>query len=106
MVLVKENISKDLYKQIIYKYNAVVRYEIYQGVKSVDSLDDDKLFEIIGSLDLNHILEQVFKLFNAPWDLDASLHLRKLEYKFQADLGLSQYVNCLNEAHEQMLLII
>lgn len=66
----------------MYKYNAVIRYEIYQGVKSTDALDDDKLFEIIGSLDLDDILERVFKLFNAQWDLNASLHLRKLEYEF------------------------
>ena len=82
MIKLKQKVSKDLYKQILYKYNAVVRYEIYQGVKSEESLDDEKLFEIIGSLDLNHLLEQVFKLFNAPWDLDVLLHLRKLEYEF------------------------
>jgi hypothetical protein len=57
LIKINKNVSKDLYKQILYKYNAVVRYEIYQGVKDFDSLDDEKLYDIIGSLDLSSLLE-------------------------------------------------
>jgi hypothetical protein len=75
-------------------------------IKSFDSLDEDQLFEIISELDLTKLLEACFTLFGAKWELDVSHYFRKIEQEYLSDKPLNNYISCLNEAHEQMLLEI
>ena len=60
----------------------------------------------------NHekILREVFKLYDIKWDLDVFIAIRKLEYSFLKqeliDEEFVSFVECLNEAHNQMILQI
>lgn len=53
---------------------------------------------------------EVFKLYDVKWDLDVFLAIRKLEYIFLKQEPLDEefvsFVECLNEAHSQMILQI
>ena len=54
------------------------------------------------------ILTEVFKLYDIKWDLDVFIAIRKLEYVFlkqePVDEEFVSFVECLNEAHSQMIL--
>jgi hypothetical protein len=56
------------------------------------------------------ILREVFKLYDIKWDLDVFVAIRKLEYVFlkqePIDEEFVSFVECLNEAHNQMILQI
>jgi hypothetical protein len=53
---------------------------------------------------------EVFKLYEIAWDLDSMLTIKKMKYKFEEEHPLddefNMYIECLTEAHNQMLYYI
>ena len=62
------------------------------------------------SIKQSEIYEEVFKLYEVAWDLDSMLTIKKMKYKFEEEQPLDDefniYIECLTEAHNQMLYYI
>jgi len=62
------------------------------------------------NIDQEEIHRDVFELFNIGWELSIALTLRKMEFLFLESEPIDQdyrtYMECLAEAHNQMLFYI
>mmetsp|Transcript_38062 Transcript_38062/g.58091 ORF Transcript_38062/g.58091 Transcript_38062/m.58091 type:complete len:127 (+) Transcript_38062:67-447(+) len=125
--------TADIYKQVLYKFFAVMRYHLYHKIKSFweenkdhfesnpaepdsdeeatdNPLPEDEVLVLAQEIDpVAKMYTEVLGLFNVHWDLEVLLSIKKMEYQFQHQLqdeNLQVYIECLTEAHNQMLFFI
>ena len=70
-----DNLSYEIYKQIISKIYSVIRYTLYQDIKEKtmnfsSNLDEEELKEVVRILDVEKIRISVFGLFKIKRGLD------------------------------------
>ena len=69
-------------------------------------LDDQIILELAQGIGVNNIYESIFKLLNIKWKTDINLSIKKMEIVFQRDEKNATHLECLTEAHNQMLFLI
>jgi hypothetical protein len=71
---------------------------------------DEDILEFAKHLDFNHIYDRVCKLLEVAYEHTASLAVKKMEFKFlheePKDEEFISYLECLTEAHNQMLFYV
>lgn len=69
----------------------------------INVLPDEKILELAKQIDTEVIQNKVTKLFGIKTPLDATISIKKMDFLFQNDQQNSQYIECLTDAHDQML---
>lgn len=142
IVLDDPKVDKDLYIQILFKFYAAMRYDLYTriqnfwkvnedtlmfefnqkkmvkkepqpGTQELDNpssdeeenpINDETILKLAQEIDSNQIYQRVFELYEILWKHDIQLSLKKMEHVFLTDNETNEhYLECLTEAHNQML---
>lgn len=108
-------LQSDTYQRIITKFYACLRYEMYQAIKEHTKnnseedciIADDVILEIAQNVNPTHLYTEIFKLYEAEFIYDVDLAVKKMEYVFTHQEPIDDefvgYIECLTEAHNQML---
>ena len=90
----------------------VLKKEPLPGTQDLDNpssdeeenpIDDETILKLAQEIDSDKIYQQVFALYGVSWKYDIQLSIKKMEHVFLQDETNIHYLECLTEAHNQML---
>lgn len=109
-------ISRETYEKILNKFYAMVRFEMYNAIKAYikergspeEGLNDDEVYDLAQKINFSEIQQKVFELYETAIECDdVNLTMKKLDFVFQHQEPIDEefvaYLECLTEAHNQML---